>query len=68
MPVAMKAGEELAKAYDFTEYASVADVGGASGGLAAAIVKTFPHLEAYVTDLPSVTPVAEALLMERTDS
>ncbi len=65
MPIALKAGEELAKAYDFTEFATVADVGGASGGLAASILKAFPHLKATVTDLPSVTPVAKTLLEEQ---
>jgi hypothetical protein len=65
MPVAVKAGEELAKAYDFAGYATVADIGGASGGLAASLVRAFPHLKATVTDLPSVTPVAETLLEEQ---
>jgi hypothetical protein len=65
MPIAVKAGEELAKAYDFAGYAAVADVGGASGGLAASLVRAFPHLKATVTDLPSVTPVAETLLEEQ---
>ena len=65
MPIAIKAGEELAKRYDFSGYSSMADVGGASGGLAASLVKTFPHLKATVTDLPSVTPVAKTLLEEQ---
>jgi hypothetical protein len=65
MPIAVEAGEELAKAFDFAEYATVADVGGASGGLAASLVKAFPHLKATVTDLPSVTPVAQTLLQEQ---
>ncbi len=65
MPIAFKAGEELAKAYDFTEFATVADAGGASGGLAASLLKAFPHLKATVTDLPSVTPVARTLLEEQ---
>jgi len=65
MPVAVKAGHELAKAYDFAEYSTVADVGGASGGLAASLVKACPHLKATVTDLPSVTPVAQTLLEEQ---
>jgi hypothetical protein len=65
MPVALKAGKELAKAYDFSEFATVADVGGASGGLAVSLVKAFPRLKATVTDLPSVTPVAVTLLDEQ---
>ena len=65
MPVAVKAGEELAKRFDFSRYATVADVGGASGGLVASLAKAYPGVKYTVTDLPSVTPVAEALLKEQ---
>lgn len=65
MPVAVKAGEELARRFDFSSYATLADVGGASGGLVASLVKANPHLQAAVTDLPSVTPVARTLLAEQ---
>jgi hypothetical protein len=65
MPVAVKAGEELAKRFDFNRYATVADVGGASGGLVASLAKAYPGVRYAVTDLPSVTPVAEALLKEQ---
>ena len=64
MPVAEKAGEVLGEHYDFTDYRSLADVGGASGGLAAGILKKYPGIQATVTDLPSVTPVARRLLDE----
>jgi hypothetical protein len=65
MPVAVEAGRLLAEAYDLSEHATVADVGGASGGLVVSVVRAFPHLNATVTDLPSVTPVAVALLKEQ---
>ncbi len=65
MPVAVKAGEELAKRFDFIKYATVADVGGASGGLVASLAKAYPGVRYTVTDLPSVIPVAEALLKEQ---
>jgi SAM-dependent methyltransferase len=65
MPVAVEAGRHLAEAYDLSKHATLADVGGASGGLAVSVVKAFPHLKATVTDLPSVTPVAVALLREQ---
>ena len=65
MPVAVEAGRHLAEAYDLSEHATVADVGGASGGLVVSVVRAFPHLNATVTDLPSVTPVAVALLKEQ---
>lgn len=65
MPVAVKAGEELARRFDFSRYSSVADVGGASGGLIASLAKEYPDIDYYVTELPSVIPVAEALLKEQ---
>ncbi len=65
MPVAVKAGEELAKRFDFSRYATVADVGGASGGLIASLARAYPGVRYTVADLPSVTPVAEALLKEQ---
>ncbi len=43
----------------------MADVGGASGGLAAALVKAYPRLKATVTDLPSITPVSRTRLQEQ---
>ncbi len=64
MPVAVKAGEDLAKWFDFTDYRTVVDIGGASGGLALSLVKAYPHLEAKVADLPSIVPVARTLLSE----
>jgi hypothetical protein len=65
MPVAVKAGEELAKRFDFNSYATVADVGGASGGLVASLAKAYPGVRYTVLDLPSVTPVAKVLLKEQ---
>jgi len=65
MPVAVKAGEELARRFDFSRYSSVADVGGASGGLIASLAKKYPDIDYYVTELASVIPVAEALLKEQ---
>jgi hypothetical protein len=62
MPVAVKAGEELAKWFDFTQINTVADVGGASGGLVLALKKVYPHLSLRVDDLPSIAPVTETLL------
>lgn len=61
-PIAYKAGEELAKKYDFSQYCSFVDVGGASGGLALAVSDKYPHLEITVVDLPSVIPVARHLI------
>ena len=64
MPVAVKAGEELAKWFDFTEVRTVVDVGGSSGGLAIALKKEYPHLSLRVDDLPSIIPVTKTILCE----
>ncbi len=64
MPVAMKAGEELAKKINLTSFKTLADIGGASGGLAISLAKVYPHLKVMVTDLPTVTPVSKILLNE----
>ena len=65
MPVAVKAGQALAAKFDFSRFRTVADVGGASGGLAVGLLKAFPHLKATVTDLHSITPVSRTLLEEQ---
>jgi hypothetical protein len=65
MPVAVKAGQALAAKFDFGRFKTVADVGGASGGLAVGLINANPHLDATVTDLPSITPVSRALLREK---
>ena len=65
MPVAANAGQALAKKFDFGRFATVADVGGGSGGLAVALVKAYPRLKATVADLPSITPVSRTLLQEQ---
>ena len=68
MAVAVKAGVELANRYHFQDQSSVADIGGASGGLALSIKRAYPGLELTVTDLPSVTPVTRTLLDEQGDT
>jgi hypothetical protein len=64
MPVAVKAGEELAKWFDFSDVNTVVDVGGASGGLAIALKKAYNHLSLRVDDLSSIAPVTETILKE----
>ena len=61
-PVAYKAGEELAKKYDLSQYRTFVDVGGASGGLAVAVSDIYPSLEITVVDIPSVSPIAKHLI------
>jgi SAM-dependent methyltransferase len=50
-------GPQLIEAYDgWRDYASVLDVGGCRGNMAAQIVKAHPHLAGHVYDLPQMEP------------
>jgi hypothetical protein len=49
-------GPALAKAYDWSRHTSFADLGGARGNLAAALVTAHPHLRGVVFDQPAVEP------------
>lgn len=49
----------LAQRFDFGRFASLADIGGASGQLACAVAARHPHLQALTLDLPAATRVAE---------
>ncbi|HKT03962.1 MAG TPA: methyltransferase [Rugosimonospora sp.] len=50
----------LADAFDWSQYRSFADIGGARGNLAARLVTARPHLSATVFDLPEMAePFAE---------
>ncbi|GAA4638808.1 methyltransferase [Actinoallomurus vinaceus] len=51
------AGPALAERFDWSEYGSVTDLGGARGNVAAELVKAHPHLSASVFDLPPVEEV-----------
>jgi hypothetical protein len=49
-------GPALAQRFDWTKHASFADLGGARGNLAAALVAAHPHLKGVVFDQPPVEP------------
>ncbi|KAA5548234.1 methyltransferase [Adhaeribacter rhizoryzae] len=49
----------LAKRFDFQDYNSLCDIGGASGMLAISVARQHPHLAITSADLPVVAPVAE---------
>lgn len=49
----------LAENFDFSRYAAVCDVGGATGQLCAVLAGHHPHLRATTFDLPVVAPIAE---------
>ncbi len=59
-------GDCVAKAFDFTPFRMVTDLGGATGGHLVGIVRRFPHLEAIVFDLEYNREAAEEGL-SRTD-
>ena len=50
--------EALAAKFDFSQYRTLCDVGGATGLLSIEVVKKRPHIECISFDLPPVAPVA----------
>ncbi|MFI9100414.1 methyltransferase [Streptomyces fildesensis] len=57
-------GAELVKAFDWSGFTSVLDVGGARGNLCSQIVRAQPHLAGHVFDLPAMAPLAAELATE----
>ncbi len=57
-------GRLLASRYDFSPYRSLLDIGGGTGGLSIALTEVFPHLEATVADLPTVTDITRRYLSD----
>jgi acetylserotonin N-methyltransferase len=53
---------EVVKAFDLAEFRRLVDLGGATGHLAVAACRRYPHLRAAVFDLPEVLPLARELL------
>ena len=49
-------------AFDLSGYRRLADLGGATGHLAVAACRRYPHLRAVVLDLPDVVPLARELV------
>jgi SAM-dependent methyltransferase len=48
----------LAERFDFSRYATVCDVGGATGQLSIILAQRYPHLRCTSFDLPVVEPIA----------
>lgn len=46
--------QAVAATYDFSEFKTIVDVGGAQGSLISAIVRSYPHLKGILFDLPEV--------------
>jgi hypothetical protein len=46
--------QAVAASYDFSQFSTIVDVGGAQGSLISAIMQSYPHLEGILFDLPEV--------------
>jgi hypothetical protein len=46
--------KDILEAYDFSEIATLVDVGGGRGSLVSAILQAYPHMRGVLFDLPSV--------------
>ena len=54
----------LVKKFNFSNYKTMADIGGADGFLSALVAKHHPNIACTTFDLPPVTPIAEAKLKQ----
>jgi hypothetical protein len=62
--VSMANFEAFANKFDFAPYMTMADIGGATGQLAATVAARHPHLACASYDLPVVKPIAERRIRE----
>ena len=62
------AGRALAKQFNFSQFKSLADVGGAAGSLALGASEVCPDLRVSLVDLPSTAAVARDYLIEKGDA
>ncbi len=61
---AIAAGRELVRAYDFSTYRTLVDIGGGTGGLVIALAEALPSLRATVVDLPEVVPTTRRFIAD----
>lgn len=50
--------QAVAETYDFSEFNTIVDIGGAQGSLISAIVRSHPHLNGILFDLPEIIATA----------
>jgi O-methyltransferase domain/Dimerisation domain len=50
--------QAVAQTYDFSEFNTIVDIGGAQGSLISAIVRSHPHLNGILFDLPEIIATA----------
>jgi acetylserotonin N-methyltransferase len=58
---------EVAAAFDLSGYRRLVDLGGATGHLAVAACRRYPHLCATVFDLPAAAPLAREMIAAEAD-
>jgi hypothetical protein len=57
--------EAVIRAYDFSSFAHIVDIGGGQGSLLSAILRAHPHIRGTLFDQPAVVTGARAVLAER---
>lgn len=62
--LALLNGFALAKAFDFSKYKKVLDLGGGTGATSIALCKTYPQIESVVFDLPENAETARGFINE----
>jgi SAM-dependent methyltransferase len=65
-PSAVAAAGELMQRFDFAAYRSIIDVGGGTGGLAAALCAAHPQLHGTLFELPRIAALAAPILQAST--
>ena len=60
--LALLHGYALGKAFDFSKYKRLLDVGGGTGAMSIGLCETYPKLEAIVFDLPEITKKADEFI------
>ena len=63
--VSMANFEAFAAKFDLSRYATMADIGGATGQLCSIVARRHPHLSCRSLDLPVVQPIAARRIAER---
>ena len=56
--ISLRSVHALAERFDFSQYATLCDVGGATGQLAVVVASRHPHLRCTSFDLPIIEPIA----------
>ena len=63
-PGALTTGRTLVKDYGLSSCQKLLDVGGGSGGVAIAVAKACPHIQATIVDVSNVTPITQRFVVE----